>query len=71
MFQHILAVQVAVQRETLPENQVPTADQVAKIHQGMVRDNLADCQSMSTDEVRCVMTAGSTRAMAACAVESR
>ena len=70
LLDHYLELAMAEKRATLPEDQVPTEEQVARIRTAM-RDEARESCIGKTErgQFDCAMKAGTTRALATCLAE--
>jgi hypothetical protein len=71
LLDHYLELAMAEKRATLPEDQVPTEEQVARIRTSM-RDEARESCIGKTErgQFDCAMKAGTTRALATCLAEN-
>jgi len=69
MIGHILDVQLAEKRQTVPADQVPTPEQVETIRKKMLSDErgVRGCAAFDRVSMTCVMKATDTAALEACA----
>lgn len=70
LLDHYLELAMAEKRATLPEDQVPTEEQVARIRTAMRDEARASCVGKTErGQFDCAMKAGTTRALATCLAE--
>jgi hypothetical protein len=67
MIDHVLDVGMAQQRASKPADYVPTPEQVAKIRERLVIDQLSACLAWSRTQWQCVMTATTVETLYGCA----